>query len=121
MPRTVGAVTKNDIAREVAKATGLTIVKSEVAIQAILDSICRAVGAGQRVEMRNFGVFRPRYVREMTSGLNRHSGAPLKIPASVRFSFKVARSIADLKIGGVNYKPVDRSYQIGEKGRGRAK
>ena len=93
-------VTKRDIARQAAASAGISVRMATDIINTVLVSIRRAVGSGQKVELRNFGVFRPRYTRERISGFHAKTGAPLSIPASVRFSFKTARSLKNLKIGG---------------------
>jgi nucleoid DNA-binding protein len=91
--------TKRDLARQVAAKCGIDIEVAEKSIEATLESIRRAVGAGGRVELRKFGVFRPRYVRERISGINPHTGRPVHIKACVRFSFKTACNLHSLKVG----------------------
>lgn len=51
-------MTKNDLINKVAERTGLTQTKANEAVQAILDEVQGALVAGQKVEFRNFGVFR---------------------------------------------------------------
>jgi nucleoid DNA-binding protein len=85
-PRTANTVTKKDIAAQMALAMDektcevLSYTKrfnlSEKMIDSFLDGVLRAVIAGHRVELRNFGVFKLRKMR--ASGDRTGFGLPVK-------------------------------------------
>ena len=104
----VPVTTKRDLAKQVAASVkGIDTETAEKSISALLEAICRAVGAGRKVQLNRFGVFRPRYIREKTyhAGMNvKRTGESFRVPASVRFSFKSARGLNSLKIGDARLK-----------------
>lgn len=94
-------VTKRDLAKQVGASVGVSVENAEKSITALLEAIRRAVGAGGRVELRKFGVFEPRFVRERSnSGYHAITGKPLHMGSSVRFKFRTARGLKNLKVGG---------------------
>lgn len=49
--------TRNDIVQKVVEETGLKQIKASAIVEKILDEITNAVARGQKIELRNFGVF----------------------------------------------------------------
>jgi nucleoid DNA-binding protein len=98
--KNLSATTKRDIARQAARAVGISIEDAEKTINVALEMIKRTVGAGGKVELRRFGVFRPKHIRErICAGVNPQTGKPVHIKNSVRLNFKPARSLHSLRIG----------------------
>jgi len=54
-------VTKRDLCERIAKQTGHTQVVTKEVIQLFLDQITEELAKGNRLELRNFGVFDTRY------------------------------------------------------------
>ena len=54
-------VTKRDLCEKIAKQTGRTHVVTKQIVQLFLDQIIEELGKGNRVELRNFGVFDTRF------------------------------------------------------------
>ena len=54
---------KRDLIREVGKSTGLTQIFVRYVLDGILDAICNSLARGERVELRNFGIFTTRKKR----------------------------------------------------------
>ena len=78
---------KTEIARRVSEATGLTQVKSEEAIDAILSEMKRTLQAGESVILRRFGTFQVR-AKGSRIGRNPKTGAVAPIPARHIVRFK---------------------------------
>ena len=60
---------KLDIINEVVGKTGITKTKAEMAVETVFESMKRALGRGERIELRGFGIFnvRPRKTVSQTS------------------------------------------------------
>ena len=74
------SLTKAEIARNVAQATGLTAQDAELALSALLQSLAEALVAGQRIEIRGFGTFET-VLRAPRTGRNPRTGAKVNIPS----------------------------------------
>ncbi|MGE5053797.1 MAG: HU family DNA-binding protein, partial [Acidobacteriota bacterium] len=48
---------KLDIINEVVGKTGITKTKAELAVETVFESMKKALAAGNRIELRGFGVF----------------------------------------------------------------
>jgi DNA-binding protein HU-beta len=48
---------KLDIINEVVNRTGITKTKAELAVETVFESMKRALGQGERIELRGFGIF----------------------------------------------------------------
>ena len=57
-------MTRKDLAREVARDMGLSQAFIRDVIDGVLGGIRSSLVRGERVELRNFGVFTPRIMRE---------------------------------------------------------
>ena len=53
---------KLDIINEVVNKTGITKTKAEMAVETVFEKMKKALGQGERIELRGFGIFnvRPR-------------------------------------------------------------
>ena len=60
---------KLDIINEVVNRTGITKTKAEMAVETVFESMKRALGQGERIELRGFGIFN---VRPRKTGIGRN-------------------------------------------------
>jgi integration host factor subunit beta len=91
--RSAGAgvtVTKKDLVNRIAERTGETKVVTKNVIQMFLDEIIAELGAGNRLEFRDFGVFevRPRRARRAQ---NPRTLEKVSVPPKNVVKFKVGR------------------------------
>ncbi len=85
-------VTRSDIARSVAGELGLSRRLVLKILNAFTEEISEAVAGGERVELRNFGVFSrrelgKRVIRNPKSGRNMH------VPARTALKFKPGKNL----------------------------
>ncbi|UCF36162.1 MAG: integration host factor subunit beta [Acidobacteriota bacterium] len=83
---------KQDIVSRVAEQKGITKVKAEIAVDAFFDALKNALKAGERIELRGFGVF---VVKPRKSGIGRNprTGAEVPIPPGKTVRFKPGKEI----------------------------
>ncbi len=60
---------KLDIVNEVVNRTGITRTKSEMAVEIVFEAMKKALGSGDRIELRGFGVFN---VKPRKTGIGRN-------------------------------------------------
>lgn len=88
--------TKNDLARQVADKCGISIREAQRIMDATIDCIRHSVRAGNRVELRHFGVFE----QKKCNRANQTSfGVRVKESQPVRLAFRTARELRDLRGG----------------------
>jgi len=80
------STTKKDLIQAVSRKTGLTQVDGTIILEALLESIARALINGRRIEIRGFGRFKvktlpPRMAR------NPKTGAAVQVPEKTRPKF----------------------------------
>jgi DNA-binding protein HU-beta len=85
---------KADFITAVAEKTGMNKKDSEVAIQAVLDTVMEEVGAGKRVGLAGFGTFTLKD-RSARKGRNPQTGEELDIAASKSPGFAPAKAWKD--------------------------
>ena len=83
---------KQGIVSRVAPKMGITKVKSEVAVDAVLNALKDAMKRGERIELRGFGVF---VVKPRKSGIGRNprTGDEVPIPPGKTVRFKPGKEI----------------------------
>ena len=83
---------KQDIVGRVADKMKITKVKSESAVDAVLQALKRAMKKGERIELRGFGVF---IVKPRKSGVGRNprTGDEVPIPPGKTVRFKPGKEI----------------------------
>lgn len=96
-------MTKADIVNRIASATGMTKVETDAVVDGFLKTVGAALAEGERIELRDFGVFavkkrRPRAAR------NPRTGEPVDLEERFVPTFKVSRKLrarvdANLKSG----------------------
>ena len=88
-------MTKAELIDEVSRVVEMTRKDSEVIVEAIFNSVVRALHGGDKIEIRGFGSFRtrkrqPRVVR------NPKTGARVEVPAKRIPYFKPSKELKDL-------------------------
>lgn len=88
-------MTKVELIEDVSSAVEMTRKDSEVIIEAIFDSVVRALRGGDKIEIRGFGSFRTRQ-RQPRVGRNPKTGARVEVPAKLIPYFKPSKELKDL-------------------------
>ena len=94
-------MTKADIVEKIAGQTGLTKVETKAVVEGVFTSIKDALAAGDRIELRGFGVFTVKS-RKSRLARNPRTGAPVApdkryVPASKTSPEFQERVDADMK------------------------
>lgn len=92
-------MTKADLIEEISRVCEFTRKESEVIVEAIFDSVVRALREGDKIEIRGFGSFRTRQ-RQARIGRNPKTGARVEVPAKRIPYFKPSKELKDLVNGG---------------------
>ncbi len=87
-------MTKPQLIESVSAATGQTKAEVERTLEAILDRASSALAAGDRVELRGFGIFESKQTKART-GRNPATGASMEIPASQKASFRPSKELKE--------------------------
>ena len=91
-------MTKKEIVRAISEETGLTQAVVKEIVQKTFDSILDSLAAGDRVELRNFGVFLTK-TRGPRKARNMNTGEPVTVPerrvVQFRPSKEMERRVAD--------------------------
>src|ERR1700756_3589982 len=90
-----GVMTKADLIDEVSRLAELTRKDSEVIVETIFDSVVRSLRAGDKIDIRGFGSFRPRQRRPRV-GRNPKTGERVEVPAKKIPFFKPSKELKDL-------------------------
>src|SRR3954463_9564106 len=90
-----GVMTKADLIDEVSRLAELTRKDSEVIVETIFDSVVRSLRAGDKIEIRGFGIFRTRQ-RKPRVGRNPKTGERVEVPAKKIPFFKPSKELKDL-------------------------
>jgi integration host factor subunit beta len=88
-------MTKADLIEEVSRVVEMTRKDSEVIVEAIFDSVVKALRTGDKIEIRGFGSFRTRQ-RQSRVGRNPKTGARVEVPAKRIPYFKPSKELKDL-------------------------
>lgn len=88
-------MTKADLIEEVSRVVEMTRKESEVIVEAIFDSIVRALRGADKIEIRGFGSFRTRQ-RQPRVGRNPKTGARVEVPAKKIPYFKPSKELKDV-------------------------
>ncbi len=83
---------KQDIIQQVTERTGLPRSKAEAAVDTIFESLKRALAAGERIELRGFGVFNVR-PRKTGIGRNPRTGTEVTITPGRAVRFKPGKEL----------------------------
>ena len=85
---------KSDLTEALSKDTGLPIRKAEEAVKAIFNSMANALADGDRVEIRDFGIFKIKHYDGYT-GHNPKTGEPIKVKPKKLPFFKCGKDLKE--------------------------
>ncbi len=88
-------MTKRDLVISVAERLGYTQNEVSAVLQVALDAICESLAAGERLEIRNFGVFEMK-IRGARIGRNPRTGAEVPIAQKRVVVFKPGKALKAL-------------------------
>jgi DNA-binding protein HU-beta len=88
-------VIKLDIVNAVVSKTGVTRTKAEQAVETVFQAMKSALGKGERIELRRFGVFNVR-PRKTGIGRNPRTGQEVSIPPGKAVRFKPGKELQTL-------------------------
>jgi DNA-binding protein HU-beta len=88
-------VIKLDIVNAVVNKTGVSRTKAEQAVETVFDAMKKALGKGERIELRRFGVFNVR-PRKTGIGRNPRTGQEVSIPPGKAVRFKPGKELQTL-------------------------
>jgi len=88
-------VIKLDIVNAVVIQTGVSRTKAEQAVEVVFESLKNAMGRGERIELRKFGVFSVR-PRKTGIGRNPRTGQEVSIPPGNVVRFKAGKELQEL-------------------------
>lgn len=80
-------MTKKDIALKISDDTRIKQTKVKIVVQKTFDAIAESLSRGEKVELRNFGVFKVKERRPRT-GRNPRTGDIVPVPARKVVVFK---------------------------------
>jgi DNA-binding protein HU-beta len=88
-------VIKLDIVNAVVNKTGVSRTKAEQAVETVFQAMKSALGKGERIELRRFGVFNVR-PRKTGIGRNPRTGQEVSIPPGKAVRFKPGKELQTL-------------------------
>ena len=86
---------KLDIVNAVVNKTGVSRTKAEQAVETVCEAMKSALGKGERIELRRFGVFNVR-PRKTGIGRNPRTGQEVSIPPGKAVRFKPGKELQSL-------------------------
>jgi DNA-binding protein HU-beta len=89
-------VIKLDIVNAVVTRTSVTRTKAEQAVETVFETLKNALGRGQRIELRRFGVFTVK-PRKTGIGRNPRTGQEVNIPPGKAVRFKPGKELQSLQ------------------------
>ena len=87
-------MTRAELARSVAAATGMSPAEVDAAVKAVLAAVAGALGRAEPVRLAGFGTFEAKD-RPARSGRNPRTGAPVAVPASRGVRFRAGKALRD--------------------------
>ena len=91
-PSEVTPLIKQDIVHHVIERTGLPRTKAESAVDTVFEGLKQALAAGERIELRGFGVFSVR-ARKTGIGRNPRTGTEVNITPGKAVRFKPGKEL----------------------------
>jgi nucleoid DNA-binding protein len=90
---------KQDIVHNIVERTGLPRTKAEAAVDTVFEGLKQALAAGERIELRGFGVFSVR-ARKTGIGRNPRTGTEVNIAPGKAVRFKPGKELHALGDNG---------------------
>ena len=87
---------KLDIVNAVVSKTGVSRTKAEQAVETVFEAMKNALGKGERIELRRFGVFNVR-PRKTGIGRNPRTGQEVSIPPGKAVRFKPGKELQSIE------------------------
>ena len=87
---------KLDIVNAVVNKTGVSRTKAEQAVETVFEAMKNALGKGERIELRRFGVFNVR-PRKTGIGRNPRTGEEVNIPPGKAVRFKPGKELQGIE------------------------
>ena len=87
--------TRNDIVQKVVEESGLSQLKAFNIVQRVLSEITEAVARGQKIELRNFGVFEVRLTRPKVGRNPKRPENSVVIPARAVVKFSAGKVMGE--------------------------
>ena len=87
---------KLDLVNNVVSRTNVTRTKAEQAVETVFEALKSALGRGQRIELRRFGVFSVK-PRKTGIGRNPRTGQEVSIPPGKAVRFKPGKELQSLE------------------------
>lgn len=87
-------MTKADIVARIAQTTGMTKADTADVLDALLEAISAALGRGEKIEMRGFGIFKVEN-RKSRVARNPKTGQEIRIPPRAVPVFKPSDHLKD--------------------------
>jgi nucleoid DNA-binding protein len=94
----LAAVTKQQLIEQVADDTAQPKTDVERLYEAIFQRMSRALAAGEKVEVRGFGIFEAKETKART-GRNPATGQSIEIPASRKATFRAGKELKERLAG----------------------
>jgi DNA-binding protein HU-beta len=88
-------VIKLDLVNAVVTNAGITRTKAEQAVETVFEALKNAMGRGERIELRRFGVFSVK-PRKTGIGRNPRTGEEVTIPPGKAVRFKPGKELQAL-------------------------
>ena len=86
---------KLDIVNAIVQKTNITRTKAEQAVETVFEAMKNALGRGERIELRRFGVFNVK-PRKTGIGRNPRTGQQVSIPPGKAVRFKPGKELQAL-------------------------
>ncbi|MCK4330655.1 integration host factor subunit beta [candidate division WOR-3 bacterium] len=83
-------IRKEDIVRDIASETGLSMIETKMVVNAFMSKIIEGIMTGKRIELRGFGVFTSRK-RKGRVARNPKTGEKVNVPPYIMPVFKPSR------------------------------
>ncbi len=80
-------MTKKDIVDKIVQKTGLKYLDVKKVVQMTFDTMAEALSSGEKIELRNFGVFKVK-LRKAKKGRNPKTGEEVPVPERKVVVFK---------------------------------
>ena len=87
---------KLDLVNNVVSRTSVTRTKAEQAVETVFEALKSALGRGQRIELRRFGVFSVK-PRKTGIGRNPRTGEEVNIPPGKAVRFKPGKELQSIE------------------------